>query len=548
MIIPEPKEKNIILLEDEIQNIIDELECSPHNLYKFLQYYKIVQKLKSALNYSQENNITSNNDAIFSHPPDTILIEDMNFYKKGREIADKEDRIKELKNFGSKHSLAQQIVELQDELTEIRKIADKNINSLNNSLERKDIRQRESLSERGENPCVKKTESEEEDIIVLLEDLLKQATTENSHYYTANIIGKAIQEINQLRKEFCYKENRISDLIVERDELKGFIPKNASQSEIKEYKKAYEVLLERLKRCGNLTTTEKFDENSGELHMVRSNNLIEIIEGYMCEVLDELNASQNKVDAHTKVSMDAYDKGFEIGKSFGRDSTDSEVTKSIAKIVNEKYNGDFTAFWLDEFKKEGVTKEQLYETFKSLDDNAPQSILTKSKENMNKKNNTYENVNKGVNKGCGKPFYDRSCFGACRENDLCPECKKQSKEYNSKYTNSEYTKQSKGCGKKMDAYGYIVCGQFDDLKHGGKQWLCDECKVQSKKNSIDEAIKLAIKMYPHKHELAMEIIDYIDRFQSKDALPILNSDSIKSESHIKSDEDSIRKELEKDYE
>ena len=138
MIIPEPKEKNIILLEDEIQNIIDELECSPHNLYKFLQYYKIVQKLKSALNYSQENNITSNNDAIFSHPPDTILIEDMNFYKKGREIADKEDRIKELKNFGSKHSLAQQIVELQDELTEIRKIADKNINSLNNSLERKD--------------------------------------------------------------------------------------------------------------------------------------------------------------------------------------------------------------------------------------------------------------------------------------------------------------------------------------------------------------------------------------------------------------------------
>lgn len=44
---------------------------------------------------------------------------------------------------------------------------------------------------------------------------------------------------------------------------------------------------------------------------------------------------------------------------------------------------------------------------------------------------------------------------------LCDKCKKEIKG---------------GCGKKMDALGYIICGKFDDLKSGGKQWLCDACK------------------------------------------------------------------------
>lgn len=40
----------------------------------------------------------------------------------------------------------------------------------------------------------------------------------------------------------------------------------------------------------------------------------------------------------------------------------------------------------------------------------------------------------------------------------------------------ELAKEQKGCGTKMDAIGYIHCGDYDDLKHGGKQWLCDKCK------------------------------------------------------------------------
>ena len=39
----------------------------------------------------------------------------------------------------------------------------------------------------------------------------------------------------------------------------------------------------------------------------------------------------------------------------------------------------------------------------------------------------------------------------------------------------------KGCGKKMDAIGYIICGKFDDLKHGGKQWLCEDCEFEEHK-------------------------------------------------------------------
>ena len=42
------------------------------------------------------------------------------------------------------------------------------------------------------------------------------------------------------------------------------------------------------------------------------------------------------------------------------------------------------------------------------------------------------------------------------------------------------TKRVIGCGKKMDALGYIICGEFDDLKHGGKQWLCEDCEKLNK--------------------------------------------------------------------
>lgn len=42
--------------------------------------------------------------------------------------------------------------------------------------------------------------------------------------------------------------------------------------------------------------------------------------------------------------------------------------------------------------------------------------------------------------------------------------------------NTSSTKKGCGKGKKMDALGYIICGEFDDLKHGGKQWLCNDCK------------------------------------------------------------------------
>lgn len=53
------------------------------------------------------------------------------------------------------------------------------------------------------------------------------------------------------------------------------------------YKEAYKELLSRLKKCGNLTTQEYFDENTGEKHIRRSYHLIQIIEDYMCEILEE---------------------------------------------------------------------------------------------------------------------------------------------------------------------------------------------------------------------------------------------------------------------
>lgn len=45
------------------------------------------------------------------------------------------------------------------------------------------------------------------DILEKLEDLLKQATTEHSHYYAAGCCREAIAEIKRLREfEWMYKE------------------------------------------------------------------------------------------------------------------------------------------------------------------------------------------------------------------------------------------------------------------------------------------------------------------------------------------------------
>lgn len=45
------------------------------------------------------------------------------------------------------------------------------------------------------------------DILNDLKDLHKQATEENSHYYTAKVIKRAISEIEQLRQHtFTYSE------------------------------------------------------------------------------------------------------------------------------------------------------------------------------------------------------------------------------------------------------------------------------------------------------------------------------------------------------
>ena len=37
---------------------------------------------------------------------------------------------------------------------------------------------------------------------------------------------------------------------------------------------------------------------------------------------------------------------------------------------------------------------------------------------------------KEIEKGCGKPFSSKSCFGACRRNDLCPTCQAKLQQHN----------------------------------------------------------------------------------------------------------------------
>ncbi len=52
-------------------------------------------------------------------------------------------------------------------------------------------------------PKVKITTTVEPDILDSLEDLLKQATTERSHYYVAKCCRDAIAEIKRLRRKCC---------------------------------------------------------------------------------------------------------------------------------------------------------------------------------------------------------------------------------------------------------------------------------------------------------------------------------------------------------
>jgi hypothetical protein len=56
---------------------------------------------------------------------------------------------------------------------------------------------------------------------------------------------------------------------------------------IKVYQEAFEVLLNKLKHCGNLMTIEKINKDTGELKIIRTNNIINNIEDCMVEVLEE---------------------------------------------------------------------------------------------------------------------------------------------------------------------------------------------------------------------------------------------------------------------
>ena len=50
LIIPDKKIRNVKLTGDEIQIIIDELKRASHNIYDFLNYGKLVEIFKKALN------------------------------------------------------------------------------------------------------------------------------------------------------------------------------------------------------------------------------------------------------------------------------------------------------------------------------------------------------------------------------------------------------------------------------------------------------------------------------------------------------------------
>jgi len=48
VIIPDDKIRNVKLTGDEIDMLAEELERVPHNIYTFLNYKKIIKKLKDA--------------------------------------------------------------------------------------------------------------------------------------------------------------------------------------------------------------------------------------------------------------------------------------------------------------------------------------------------------------------------------------------------------------------------------------------------------------------------------------------------------------------
>lgn len=50
--------------------------------------------------------------------------------------------------------------------------------------------------------------SGDEDTLIALADLHKQATTEHSHYYTAKVLERAIIEITQLRTRVAELEEK----------------------------------------------------------------------------------------------------------------------------------------------------------------------------------------------------------------------------------------------------------------------------------------------------------------------------------------------------
>jgi len=48
VIMAEPTKVKLELMSDEINEIIDELERVPHNIYEFMNYAKLIKKLKQA--------------------------------------------------------------------------------------------------------------------------------------------------------------------------------------------------------------------------------------------------------------------------------------------------------------------------------------------------------------------------------------------------------------------------------------------------------------------------------------------------------------------
>ena len=48
VIIPKPNKVKLELMSDEIEMLIEELERVPYNIFTFMQYDKLIEKLKEA--------------------------------------------------------------------------------------------------------------------------------------------------------------------------------------------------------------------------------------------------------------------------------------------------------------------------------------------------------------------------------------------------------------------------------------------------------------------------------------------------------------------